>query len=399
MTIIVQQANESTETFAIDTKTGNVEFETSGGCAGTGTALVDGEPLGNESSSNEAGEEAEGSDDGSSTDAGGDDTAITEEDGGIPWGPIGVALALLAGVTAYTANRNRKKKDCKPEKEALDSVIRAAELAHDAFEPKQAALHDAIVNDAPKDVVDRARAERDEAQAAADTAMDAYRQARAAYQACRGSADTGDDLDLAGLAAGMGQATGDFLEPEPEGGGIPIPPEVPGVISETPEDVDDASECQPEETKWTEDPTLKEDFEVLAGNVVINSRMGPWNRLMGGATGIDPEDFGNITDADVEEALSGFDSQGKKVRLYPKIKVRRITVGCERKWECEDGTWVDSGETRRIEDVMGPIRSKSVGTQTNSTQKSEIVKHVEAVRAALETLSENRDAYEDFECS
>jgi hypothetical protein len=385
--LLIQHPGGYTESLTINTDDGSVDIETPT-CSGSGTALVNGEPMG----SGDAADDTEGE---STAEAGGQADPETETTDGIPWGPIGVAIALLAGVTAYGSYRNRIKRNCKPEEEAYDAALDAAEQAIEARKRADAELQQATTNGAPQSEIDQARSTADQAGAAAVLAHDIMIRARSAYQDCR-DAPSSPETDIPGIAAGMDQSDG-ADQPEAEGGGTPIPPEAPAVLKKI-DETDESRECEPGETKWIEDTTLRRDFTVLAGNVIMASRMSSWNRLLGGTAGIDAEDFGNIDDDQFEDALEDFDSQGQKVRLHPKIQVRTITVGCERELRCENDTWVETGRTRRIPNINGPVTSKSVGTQTNSTQKSEIIKHVGAVKVALEELDKAKEALDDFDC-
>ena len=110
------QPNGSKETVTIDATTGDVEFSTSDGCAGTGTALVDGAPIGDGAGTDDDTGKPAPTDDDSTSEAGGEsDTTGKNEDSGTPWGPVVAFLALLAAITALAVKRSRTKKDCKPE--------------------------------------------------------------------------------------------------------------------------------------------------------------------------------------------------------------------------------------------------------------------------------------------
>lgn len=411
--ILVQAFNEKLE---IDTKTGDVEFETST-CTGTGSALVNGEPLG-DGGTPETDDSEDGSgesDDDSSTEAGGDDTTTTEEEGGdIPWGPIGIALALVAAVTAYTVNRNRTRKDCKPEEEALDAATHAASLAHKHASEKETAVAAAINGDASKESIAKARTEADRAHAAAEVAMDTFRQARAAYQACKGAAATGDEIDPSGLGVGTTRTRGDIPEPKPdpkpENGGTPMPPELPAVLTE-PEDTDQ-NNC---EAKWILDDSLSQEFEILAGNVILSpTKMKDFNELMGRNSGLDPDDFDDLTEdlegveindsiewgwnvpGEIKDALEDY---GGGVRIKLQVQVRTVTTQCERLWECDaNGNLYDSGETRRAADIQGSVRLVRAGQSSASTTRYEIVRQFQTMRAKLESLEEQRETLDDVEC-
>ena len=136
-----------TETVTINTTNGDVEFQTPT-CSGTGTALVNGELIGDATGADASEDGPQESEEESTAEAGGDDTSPAEGSSGIPWDSIALAIALVAAVTAYGVNRSRTKKDCKPEEEALDAATRAASLAHKAATEKEAAVQEAIKNDA-----------------------------------------------------------------------------------------------------------------------------------------------------------------------------------------------------------------------------------------------------------
>ncbi len=414
-TISVQQANEANETYNIDNKTGDVDYKTSEGCIGSGKALKNGEPLGDGSGADTAeDEEQETESDDSTTEAGGDDTSPAEEGGGIPWGAIWAAIALAVAATAYTVKRNRTKKDCKPEEEALDAATRASSLASRAATAKEEAVQEAIKSDASAEATARARAEATEAHAAAEVAMETYEQARAAYQACKGTADTGDDIGPVGVGADTTRTRPDTPEPEPEpkpeSGGTALPPELPAVLNE-PEDTDQKN-C---EAQWILDKGLSQEFEILAGNVILSpTTMKAFNDLMGRKSGLDPDDFDDLTEdlegeeidnsiewgwnvpGKIKDALEDYDGG---VRIKLQVQVRTVKTQCERLWECDaNGNLYDSGETRRTKDIQGTVRLIRAGQSSHSTNRYEIIRQFQAMRAKLESLEEEQELLDDFEC-
>ena len=83
VTLFVDRANGSTESYMINTTNGVVEFQTPA-CSGTGTVLVNGEPLG-EGATEKAGEDADAAGDDSTSEAGGEsDTTGENVDSEIP---------------------------------------------------------------------------------------------------------------------------------------------------------------------------------------------------------------------------------------------------------------------------------------------------------------------------
>ena len=389
-----------TETVTINTTNGDVEFQTPT-CSGTGTALVNGEPIGDATGADASEDGPQESEEESTAEAGGDDTSPAEGSSGIPWGSIALAIALVAAVTAYGVNRSRTKKDCKPEEEALDAATRAASLAHKAATEKEAAVQEAIKNDASKESTAKARAEADQAHSAAETAMDTYRQARAAYEACKGGADIGDEMDPSGLGVGKTRTRADTPEadPEPEDGGTSLPPAGPDVLSDPADETDPDERCREGNEKVIADPSMPaKTFTVPTGSIIIRSSMGSWNRVMGGRSGLAASAFGDLSENDLEEALADFDGQSKVVRIHPVIPIAVYTVQCGYVHRCTNGEWLKTDEIGQYKTTRTVPPPLNIGDRTDSPSKENAVKHVQEAQAKLSELLEEKDAYDNFEC-
>lgn len=341
-----------------------------------------------------------GNGDDSTSEAGGEsDTTKEDEDGSIPWGPIFVALILVATLAIYTVTRNRTKKDCTPEEQALDAATRAASLAHKDATEKETAVQQAIMSDASKEAIAKARATADKAHAAAEVAMDTYRQARAAYQACKGPADVGGETDPSGPSVGTTRTRADTPEPDPEPAGTPIPPAGPDVLSNTPDEVDPDERCREGNEKVIPDPTMPaKTFTVPTGSIIVRSDMASWNRVMGGGSGLTATKFGDLTSADLEEALADFDDQTKKVRIHPAIPIAVYTVQCGYVHRCTKGEWVKTDEIGQYKTTRTVPPPLSLGNRKDSPTKGNAVKHVQEAQAKLSELLEEQNAYDNFTC-
>lgn len=395
-------SNGYEESGQVDISTGDMAFETSSGCTGTGKVSINGEPLGDGGTTDTPADETPETEDGSTAGAGGEsDTTPAEEGGGIPWGAIWAAIALAVAAAVYTVSRNRTKKDCKPEEEALDAAIRASSLASEAATEKETAVQEAIKSDASPEATARARAEAAEAHAAAEVAMEAYRQARAAYQACKGAADTGDEIGPVGAGVGTTRTRPDTPEPEPEDGGTPIPPAGPDVLSDPPEDPADPDErCREGNEKVIPDPSMPpKTFTVPIGNIVVlGYDMKSWNRVFGGKSGLTADAFGDLTEDDLENALSNFDNQSKVVRIHPVIPIAVYTVECGYVHRCTNGEWVQTDEIGQYKTTRTVPKALNFGNKKDSPNKENAIKHVQDAQTKLEELQEEQADYDNFEC-
>lgn len=418
---------------------GNVTVRT-GECEGTGTAS--GAPFGTDPDPSDVDIVAGGEDGSDSADS--NVEPVFSDDSGVPWGLIGAALVLLAGVGIVVGRSRTTTKDCKPEEEAWDAAIRAfdeAKRTHEhwqgeaehwsslyseqqtaidnrydepnrelgylptpegeaayerdlaAWQDREAAAGDAMeVVDAFREKAEVAKRNLEEAAAAKQTAADLVWQAQIALQNCRGSAPA--------LPEGVGTGTGGSGGPHPG----PTTPPPSGGTQQT---------CAPGTTRRVE--TTSHTFTVAAA---VNLRLptAAWGAFAPNGVA-SAKALYEMSEDDAYELVRDLERRADQlVRPNASITLKTITVTCFRVEQCTvDGEWVDTGETEAHEGVTDsgtvnvPISTEldSVGLSgylcgeadaVTSTERGEEVERGK-LRAALRPYMEAEEEYQGFSCT
>lgn len=438
LTISGQEANGEVGGIAvIDVTDGTVLIRTPA-CEGTGHALVNGEPIGVPDEGGGA-PPADDTTDGPPTE-GADDVTSGSEGSGL-WGPIGVALVLLAAAVSYGVYRSRaRNKNCEPERQAyaaakaaydkaknakdywgaeyeaaqreynerrikLDNRLRepdrvrgypegpngdkayADDLSHwQAQEAEAATIEKNLAGF--KQALDEAKAERDKADAAERAAWDVENQARMALDACTGSTTTAPD---------SGET--------PSGTPTPIPPPGPSVIDEP--DETDKSECKPDgATEIRSEPGLpSSQFTILSGSISLPATgpLASWNNAFGGPNGtLGAEDVLRLSDSDVESALSDYEKIDNmattKFGVTAKIPTSTYKVSCGRVWRCQGGKWVKTSETARMADELIAEEVETVSGHGASSMRNQITENLKMAQTRVEVLMANEARMDAFGC-
>jgi len=410
---------------------GNVTVQTDE-CEGTGTAS--GEPFGTDPGPDER--EVVAGDDGADADV--NVEPVFSDESGAPWGLIGVAAVLLAGVGIVVGRSRTRTKDCKPEQEAWEAAIEAFEEAKrtreywqgerdhwnrlygeqrsaidnrldepnrelgfpntpegqasyeralDDWQDREAAAREAMeVVDAFREKAETAERNLGESQAAVDTAADLVWQAQIALQNCQGSAPP--------LPADIGQ--------QPGGGGTPTPPQPP----------DQDTKCAQGTTRRVETGT--HTFTVATA---VNLRLptSAWSAFAPNGVA-NPKALYEMSESDAYELLRDLEQRDDQlIRPDVSITLKTITVTCFRVEECTaSGNWVDTGDTEAAERVTDagsvavPVSTEldSVGLSrflcgelesVTGTEKGEEVERGK-LREALRPYMEAEEEYQGFSC-
>lgn len=329
--------------------------------------------------------------------------------GGVPWQEIGVVLALLALATAYAATRTRDK-NCDPEHAAYNAAWDAyqkAKRASDYYEgeyehyrgevselegqlenplpppvrgyygegPEAEAEADRVFAeqtaewemlqeraeraqhniDGAREAMDAARAERDEADAALDTARDALERARIALMDCEGCAPASPD------------------ETE-TGGATTTPPAVATGGADCASCIDGSTRVKTEEVHR---------FRVLAGDVTVRVPWQKWNRDAGATIG--GETLGGLDMGQLEDLFSDVSSEGEPKTIGWSIPTETLTLKLLRAERCENGVWVDSGQTTWSQDrtPAAPITGRD-----KAKDPRKAARFIAEAQAELATLAE-----------
>jgi hypothetical protein len=338
--------------------------------------------------------------------------------GGVPWGRIGVALALLATAMAYAATRTRR--NCDPEKAAYDAADAAYDPAkrasdyyqgeYEYYRAEHAQLQREMENPLPppvlgyygesaedqahaqqifdeqqaewemleqraerarsningaREAMDEARAERDEADAALAAAREALEAARIALMDCEGCAPPPK------------------AETERGGAETSAPPSVSSAAPAVAPRL-----CLEGSSKGKVERT--EQFRVLAGDVDIDVPTAPWAGLTDGGS-IDPDALGGLDSGALEELFSDLESRPEATTTGYTIPTRIITVKYIRVLVCNGGGWVETDQVNRVEESSEapPItfRQKSKDARRTARMVGEAQAHVAELQANAEAAS------------
>jgi hypothetical protein len=386
--VVFNYKNGASDQFKIDTSEGSFTVDVAKGgstCTATGVVIADGllpgEVLGEDTGGSD---EAPGSDSGSTSvdEPGGEEegNATDVGAGGVPWGPIGVAVILLGAATAYAVTRPRGRKNCDPEREAYAAADAAYDTAKKVMEyyrgeyeyflseynnyrrqlenrlpepdrrngfPEGSAGDQAYAEakadwdqqeaqaeiaqaniDGAREAMDVARAESEEADAAFEKAAETLRAARVALMNCQGSAPAAKD-------GGSSAGGGDTGSGSP-GGSVPLPPkEVP------------KPDCLEGTTKIKIESQA--EFLVLGGPVQIDVPTADWAKASNGGA-IDATDLAELDESDLKELFADLDRRSPAVVTAVTVPTTVLTIKCIRIVICQGGKWFETEQTNRVEE-------------------------------------------------
>lgn len=423
--MVFEYKNGASDTFRIDTSDGTFTADvTKGGstCTATGVVIADGLLPGQELGEDSGGSTEAG---GSSTDPGstpgndpsneGEDTTTNGGAGGVPWGPIGVAIILLGAATAYAVTRPRGRKNCDPERQAYA----AAESAYDTakkvmeyyrkeyeyflseFNKYQRQLENRLLApdrvrgfpegpdgdqayaeskadwdqqeaearvaedniDGAHEGMTVAKAESEEADAAFEKAAETLRAARTALMDCQGSAPAakGDERGGGGSDVGGGSPSGSTPPPK-----------------KTPE-----PDCLEGTTKIKIESQAQ--FPVLGGPVQIDVPTTDWARASDGGA-MDATDLADLDQSDLEDLFADLDRRSPAVVTSVTVPTKILTIKCIRIVICQGGKWVETEQTSRVEELTeGPpftIRERSKDKKLTARMVAKAQARVVALQAS-----------------
>jgi len=362
---------------------------------------------------------------GSEVDAGaaGDDQPATDDGGGggLPWGPIGGGLLVLAGVGGYAATRTRAKRDCEPERQAYaaaDAAYDPAKRASDYYrgeyehyrseyrsyelqlenrlpEPDRllgfpegaegdAAYAEAVADwqrqeadaeraahnlEGARQATEAARAESEQADAALDAAREALEAARIALMNCQGSAPAGPGDDEVTTGTGL-----------------------PGTLSPPSEPADPQPSCQEGTTKVVVESQAQ--FQILGGPVQIDVPTSAWTGASNGGA-ITAANLADLDQSDLEELFADLDNRVAAVITSATIPTKILTVKCIRIHVCSGGRWVETEQTNRVEETAaGP----NISIRERSKDKKLTARMVAKAQAKVAELQANESEAGSYSC-
>ncbi len=350
-------------------------------------------------SSGEATTDDGGSDDESAGEVPGETSEDDNSPGGVPWGPIGIAIGLLAVATGTAVARRRSRtKDCKPEEAAYAAAVAAYEKAKkaaeyytgefnhyngeyndyrnllenrldapdrvrafpegpdgdkayadskarwDAREAKAERAEDNL--DGARQNMESAKSDMDNAVKALQAAADLIKQTNEALRACKGSAPElpGDDTETPPTTPGAG------------GSG----PSSPGTITDPPDTTE--PECLEGTTKVRVES--QKSFEILDGEVRIQLNKTKLNDTYPGGL-IDADELKTMGEDDLQDLFSQLEENIREENMRWVIDTTILTVKCIRIVICQGGRWVETDQTNRVEErAKGPSYQKATKTQS-----------------------------------
>lgn len=372
------------------------------------------------------------SDDEQATDESADDGSADEDNGGaggVPWGPIGLAIVLI-GIAAGTAynRRQTRTRDCVPEEQAYaaaaaayekakkasdyyigefnhynseyndynralqnrlgepdrvrgypegadgDKAYTAAKADWDAQEARaERAEHN--VNGA-REVMEGAKRDMDEAIKAQDTAADLLEQAREALRACKGSAPESP--------AGETPPS----SPSSPGGETPTSP---GTI-----DGGTADRTEPECLEGTTKVKIEsqQSFEIMEGDVEIHLNKTKLNSAYPGGL-IGPDVLKSLSEGDLQDLFSQLEENVEKETMRWAINTTMLTVKCIRIVVCQGGRWVETDQTNRVEERAA---GSSYHDATKTQSKVLAQRFMASAKLKITELQANEAAAAAFTC-
>jgi len=349
--------------------------------------------------------------------------------GGVPWGPIGIAIGLLAVAIGTAVIRRRSgTKDCKPEQQAYDAAASAyatakkvsdyyvgqfdlfngqyndhrntldnrlgapdrkrgypegpdgdkayadAKADWDTQEAKAERSQDNL--DGTRQLMEEAKREMDEAIKAQQIAADVLERAREALQACQGSAP---------------ETPGDTETPPPSpaspGGETPTSP---GIITDPPDTT------QPDCLEGTTKVKIEsqKSFEILEGEVQILLNKTKLNDTYPGGL-IDPDQLKAMDEAELQDLFSQLEENIKEETMRWVINTTILSVKCIRIVICQNGAWVETDQTNRVEErAKGPTYQKATKTQSKVLAQ----RLMESAQAKIKELQASETAAGAFTC-
>lgn len=376
-------------------------------------------------------EEDDGGDDEGTTEPGPAEAEdVTPGESGVPWVPIGVALALLATVAVVVGRSRTRGRDCEPERQAYAAARAAHDQAMKArdywLEESQAAdlsygeqkrLADNPFDEPnrelgypPGDEGDRAYQsdlehwqQTEVVAAEARENLDGFRRASEDAAARLAEADAavekaGETLEQARIALRecekSGGAPGGTAPPPPTDGGDSK--QRPGCDENHPEG---STKIEPEDGL----PTAQ--FTVVGGPITLPAT-GPiasWNRTFGGAGGgLKGTDLVGLSQEAIDAALSDAELIDNQMTTRFEVKAMIPTATykarCGRVWRCEGGTWLKTNQTARLPDEKIADDVETISGHDAPSMEAQVKRNVQQAQERVEVLLANEQKLKGFGC-